>query len=67
MLMMMMMMMMMMMSVQQLVECLAGETEVVGENLPQCRFVDHKSHTLPRLPRLEASYKLSELQHSLSS
>jgi hypothetical protein len=25
---------------------LAGETEVLGENLPQCRFVYHKPHTL---------------------
>jgi hypothetical protein len=32
---------MMMMNVKQLVEWLAGETEVLGENLPP---VHHKSH-----------------------
>jgi hypothetical protein len=42
---MMMMMMMMMMIVEQSVECeFAGETEVLGENRPQCYFVHHKSH-----------------------
>jgi hypothetical protein len=50
----------MMMSLEQSVEWLAGETEVLGENLPQSLFVHHKSHvTLSRLelgpPRWEAS------------
>jgi hypothetical protein len=35
------------------------ETEVLGENLPQCRFVHHKPHMLPVRepgpPRWEAS------------
>jgi hypothetical protein len=34
----------MMMSVEQSVELVAEETDVLGENLPQCRFVHHKSH-----------------------
>jgi hypothetical protein len=33
--------------VEKSVEWLAGETEVLGENLPQCRFVHHKPHMLP--------------------
>jgi hypothetical protein len=34
----------MMMSLEQSVESVAGETEVHGENLSQCRFVHHKSY-----------------------
>jgi hypothetical protein len=38
---------------------LAGETEVLGENLSHCRFVHHKPHMLPGRepgpPRWEAS------------
>jgi hypothetical protein len=33
-----------MMSVGQSVEYFARETKVPGENIPQCRFVHHKSH-----------------------
>jgi hypothetical protein len=38
---------------------LAGETEALGENLPQCSFVHQKTHMLPvrepGQPRWEAS------------
>jgi hypothetical protein len=47
------------MMMEKSVEWLAGETEVLGENLPQCRFVHHKPHMLPvrepRPPRWAAS------------
>jgi hypothetical protein len=29
----------------QSMERVTGKTEVLGQNLPQCRFVHHKSHT----------------------
>jgi hypothetical protein len=47
------------MMIEKLVEWLAGETEMPGESLPQCRFVHHKPHMLPGRepgpPRWEAS------------
>jgi hypothetical protein len=33
--------------IEKLVGWSAGETEVLGENLPQYRFVHHKPHMLP--------------------
>jgi hypothetical protein len=60
-----------MMSVEQSVEWeLAGETEVLGENLPRCHFIHHKSHmTLPGLepgpPPWEAGDKPPELWRGL--
>jgi hypothetical protein len=35
------------MMMEKLVECLAWETEVLGENLTQYRFVHHKPNMLP--------------------
>jgi hypothetical protein len=47
------------MMIEKSVELLAMETEVLRENLPQCRFVHHKPHMLPVRepgpPRWEAS------------
>jgi hypothetical protein len=49
----------MIMMMEKFVEPLAGETEVLGKNLPQCRFVHQKPHMLsgrePGPPRWEAS------------
>jgi hypothetical protein len=33
----------------EIVEWLAGEAEVLGENLSQCCFVHHKPHMLPSM------------------
>jgi hypothetical protein len=62
-----------MMNVEQLVEWrLAGETEVLGENLPQCYIVQHKSHMTwpgfePGAPRWETSAKPPEVWQGLMS
>jgi hypothetical protein len=48
---------------------LVGETEILGENLPQCRFVHHKPHMAARTRTLAAavgSQRLTaELRHGL--
>jgi hypothetical protein len=48
------------MMMEKLMEWLAWETEVLGENVSQCRFVHHSPHMLPGRepgsPRWEASY-----------
>jgi hypothetical protein len=65
--------MMMLMIVEKLVKRrLAGETEVVGESLPQRHFVHHKSHMTrpgfePWSSRLEASVQPLELLRGLAA
>jgi hypothetical protein len=50
----------------------AGETEVVGKNLPQCHFVHHKSYMTwtwlePEPPRWEAGNESPELLYGLGT
>jgi hypothetical protein len=51
----------------KLVESSAGEIEILGENLFQCRFVHHNPHMLPAREhgplRWEASDNPLELRH----
>jgi hypothetical protein len=51
-----------MMDVEQSVEWeLAGETEALGENLSQCRFVHYKSHmTSPELERVPPQWEVGD-------
>jgi hypothetical protein len=55
------------MMIEKLVKWLAGETEVLGENLPQYRFIHHKPYTLPgrepEPPRWEDSVQPLEVWH----
>jgi hypothetical protein len=59
----------MMINMEQSVEWgLAGETEVLGENMPQCHFVNHKSHMTwigleSGPPRWKAGDQQPELWH----
>jgi hypothetical protein len=55
------------MMMEKLLEWLAGETQVLGENLPQFLFIHHKPHMLsgrePGPPRWEANVYSLELRH----
>jgi hypothetical protein len=50
------------MSLEQSVVSLAGESEVLGENLPQSRFTHHKSHMM--LPAIEPESPSNRLSYS---
>jgi hypothetical protein len=51
------------MIMEKSVEWLARETEVLGENLPQCRFVHHKPHTRTRAAAVGSQCLTAELRH----
>jgi hypothetical protein len=53
------------MIMEKSVEWLAGETEVLGENLPQCRFVHRKPHMLPVREPGPPRWEASETQYLL--
>jgi hypothetical protein len=50
----------MIMMMEKLMEWLAEETEVLGENLPQCRFVHHKHHMLPGREPVPPRWEVSD-------
>jgi hypothetical protein len=54
------------MMMETLVKCLAGETEVLGENLLQCRFVHQKPHMLPESEPMPLPWETSDYPHGLS-
>jgi hypothetical protein len=55
------------MIMEKSVEWLAGETEVLGENLPQCRFVlqktPHAAHTWTRAAAVGSQHLTAELRY----
>jgi hypothetical protein len=50
---------------EKLMEWLTGEAEVLGENLPQCLFVHHKSHLTGRRGGKPATNRLIYVTASL--
>jgi hypothetical protein len=49
---------------EKLVESLAGKTEVLGKNLPQCRFVHHK---IPHSCRRGGKQETNRLSYGAAS